>query len=250
MTTSRRKYEDSHGWITFEVNLTRAPHNLWFLLGEASSKCDHLANTPLQPSVAKELHTLYLAKGALATTAIEGNTLSESEVLAHLAGELILPKSKEYLAKEIDNIVAACRSLTDPLHLNHERALTVETICAFNRQVLHGLPLDEGVSSVEEGGTRVLDLLARLNQPPPTVVIKRSRSHRDDCRDIAAALRAGAFAVVDRPRDVRDLELMLEVLRRCMGRFYMGRWPVSGPAGGQNPGQGGQGRRYIPPNTV
>lgn len=121
------------------------------------------------------------------------------------------------------------------------------------------LPLDEACAAGEEGGTRVLDLLARLNQPPPTVVIKRSRSHRDDCRDIAAALRAGAFAVVDRPRDVRDLELMLEVLRRCMGRFYMGRWP--GARGQQNPGgpgspsgpdgPSGRGRGpYIPPNTV
>ncbi len=119
------------------------------------------------------------------------------------------------------------------------------------------LPLDEACNAGEEGGARVLDLLARLKEPPPTVVIKRSRSHRDDGRDIAAALRAGAFAVVDRPRDVRDLELMLEVLRRCMGRFYMGRWPGAprnpGPSG-QNPGgrgQGGAGRGpYIPPNTV
>jgi hypothetical protein len=88
-----------------------------------------------------------------------------------------------------------------------------------------GLPLDQADSAADEAGPRLLELLARLAEPPPTVVVKRSRSHRDDSREIAAALRAGAFAVVDRPSCARDLEVVLEVLRRCMGRFYKGRWP-------------------------
>jgi DNA-binding response OmpR family regulator len=89
------------------------------------------------------------------------------------------------------------------------------------------LPLDACASapSNEEGGPRLLELLQRLEQPPPTVVITRGRGHRDDSREVAAALRAGAFAVIDRPRQPGDLELMLEVLRRCLGRFYQGRWP-------------------------
>ena len=61
--------------------------------------------------------------------------------------------------------------------------------------------------------------------PPPTVVIKRARSHRDDCREINAALRCGAFAVIDRPHTQSDLERLLEVLRRCLTRYYQGRWP-------------------------
>jgi hypothetical protein len=89
-----------------------------------------------------------------------------------------------------------------------------------------GLPLDEcDKSDLHEGGSRLLDILSRLDQPPPTVVVKSSRSHRDNCREMAAALRAGAFAVIDRPRDSTDLELLLEVLRRCLRRYYEGRWP-------------------------
>ena len=87
-----------------------------------------------------------------------------------------------------------------------------------------GLPLDSNGAS-EEAGPKLLEILARLDQPPPTVVVKRSRGHRDDGREIAAALRAGAFAVIDRPHDMGGLEILLEVLRRCLRRHYQDRWP-------------------------
>lgn len=100
-----------------------------------------------------------------------------------------------------------------------------------------GIPLDarsctspEAVASAEEAGPRVLEILGRLPEPPPTVVVKRSRGHRDNAREIAAALRAGAFAVVDRPTDTSGVELMLEILRRCLCRHYQGRWPGSADA--------------------
>lgn len=94
-----------------------------------------------------------------------------------------------------------------------------------------GLPLDEtqrdgDVSEFTEGGSRLLELLARLPEPPPVVAVKRSRTHRDDSRELAAALRHGAFAVVDRPHDQGGVNLMLEVLRRCLERHYRGCWPT------------------------
>ncbi|MBI1191480.1 MAG: hypothetical protein GC200_12465 [Tepidisphaera sp.] len=96
-----------------------------------------------------------------------------------------------------------------------------------------GLPLDakadpaaaEAEPELAEGGPRILELLARLTEPPPVVAIKRSRTRRDDRRDMGEALRLGAFAVIDRPRDVNDLNLMLEVLRRVLERHYRGKWP-------------------------
>ncbi len=91
-----------------------------------------------------------------------------------------------------------------------------------------GLPLDVGDGQPEgsgDGGLRLLEMLKRLESSPPTVIVKRMRSHRDEAREITAALRAGAFAVVDRPSTPGDLEIMLDVLRRCLCRFYKGRWP-------------------------
>ncbi|HYE03417.1 MAG TPA: hypothetical protein VD963_09305 [Phycisphaerales bacterium] len=74
-----------------------------------------------------------------------------------------------------------------------------------------------------EAGPRVLELLRRLESPPPTVVIRQARGRRDDSRCLAAALRCDAFAVVDRA--AADLELMLELLRRVLRRHYHDRWP-------------------------
>ena len=139
-----RTYERTHPWITFLIDLQRAGPRLWLYLGEAASKCDHIAGVPLRPLTADSLHLLYLAKGALATTAIEGNTLTEKEVLQHLEGRLDLPPSKEYLAREIDNIVKACNIIGERLH-SADHALTPEHVCEFNRWVLENLPAEEDV---------------------------------------------------------------------------------------------------------
>ena len=77
----------------FTADLRRAHTSLWLMLGECQSKCEHIAKVPLRPATAEMLYRLYVAKGALATTAIEGNTLSEEEVLQHLeAGSSCLPR--------------------------------------------------------------------------------------------------------------------------------------------------------------
>ena len=91
-----REYEQSHPWLTFRLDLGRAQADLWLLLGEAVSKCEHLAGVPLKPAQHEHFNQLFLAKGVLATTAIEGNTLTEDEVLQHIRGTLKLPASKDH----------------------------------------------------------------------------------------------------------------------------------------------------------
>ncbi len=85
------------------------------------------------------------------------------------------------------------------------------------------LPMDTG--SAEDGGLRLLELLRRSESRPPTIVIRRARSAREASRESMRALLADAFAVVDRPSHHRDVELLLEVLRRVLARHYRGQWP-------------------------
>lgn len=134
-----RTFERTHPWISFSIDLRKASPQLWMLLGEAASKCEHIAGAPLRPSVAENLHRLYLAKGALATTAIEGNTLTEKEAIDRLEGKLKLPRSKEYLGQEIDNIAAAVTRINQLL-VEGQLNLTPDRLCEFNRWVLEKLP--------------------------------------------------------------------------------------------------------------
>jgi hypothetical protein len=112
-----------------------------------------------------------------------------------------------------------------PLNLPHDLTASAEAAAQAQVDPASDPSDDYSAPELEEGGSRLLELLHRLDQPPPTVVVKRARSQRGDHRDMAEALRLGAFAVVDRPRDAHDLNLMLDVLRRCLARFYEGRWP-------------------------
>ena len=141
-----RTYERTHSWITFQLDLRRATPELWIQLGEASSKFDHLAGAPLQPAVAKTLHEIFLAKGVGATTAIEGNTLTESQVLEYVKGTLRLPPSQAYLAQEVENILRECNRIVSELVGPGENPkLTPEMIQHFNREALRDLEVDEGV---------------------------------------------------------------------------------------------------------
>ena len=126
--TNRWTYQETHPWLTFCFNMADSNAVTWMGLGEVQSKCEHLAGVPLDPEVAKRMHVLYLAKGVMGTTAIEGNTLNEQEVEKRIRGELKLPPSKEYLGLEIDNVVNAANEISDRVLLRGDLALSLDDI--------------------------------------------------------------------------------------------------------------------------
>lgn len=142
---SQREYERTHPWIKFSFDTNRLDWNIWLLLGEAKSKCEHIKGAPLLPENMARLMRVYLAKGVLATTAIEGNTLTEDQVVKRINGELHLPPSQEYLGKEIDNIVNAVNKIGKEVLHNKAKTISIEEIKAFNRLVLKDLELEDGI---------------------------------------------------------------------------------------------------------
>jgi Fic family protein len=140
MGTPERVYRASHPWITFRVDLSRASAELWMLLGEARSKVEHLSLALLKPEIADEMLQVYLAKGAQATTAIEGNTLSEAEVADIVAGRAgRRPPSQEYLYREVENVLASFNRIKDHLLAGESSELSSDSIRRFDREVLDGL---------------------------------------------------------------------------------------------------------------
>lgn len=135
----QRRYKSTHSWITFNADLRSAGPELWMMLGECQSKCEHLARYPLRPDIAEEIHKMYMAKGVLATTAIEGNTLSEEEVRQILDGKLKLSPSREYLEQEVTNIINECNRILAQVEAANPPLLNTDRIMAINETVLKGL---------------------------------------------------------------------------------------------------------------
>jgi Fic family protein len=134
----------THPWLNFQLDLSAAPFQLWLALGEARSKIAHIASVPIQPDFRERMYHLFLAKGAQATTAIEGNTLSEEQVLDQMQGKLDLPPSQEYLGQEITNIVEALNMVSaHALGAKNVDQLTERRIKDYDRLVLRGLPLND-----------------------------------------------------------------------------------------------------------
>ncbi|WP_322516475.1 Fic family protein [Rhodopseudomonas palustris] len=143
---AKRTYLQTHPWITFDLRTKTFPPRTWMLLGEAASKAQHIAGVPLNPQTAQQFHRVTLAKGARATTAIEGNTLTEDQVEAQIEGRLKLPPSQQYLQQEVQNIVDACNWMLEDRSQNGHRKITPEFCCDLNARVLKGLALEDGVA--------------------------------------------------------------------------------------------------------
>ncbi|NLI97918.1 Fic family protein [bacterium] len=204
-----RTFEKTHPWLTFTLDLGRARHDLWLMLGEAQAKCEYLANLPLRPATAKRLHELYLAKGALATTAIEGNTLTEEDALKLVEGRLSLPPSKEYLSQEINNIIEACNIIgTELLTGTNRGLLSVKKINEFNDLVLKNLELPEQIVPGKIRNYSVGVELVRYRAAPP-----------DDCEYLLK--RLCDWLNQERSRAPKGHKLAFALIRAVLAHLYL-----------------------------
>jgi Fic family protein len=84
------------------------------LLGQCYAYINSMLNTPIRPDHHREMLLLSLNKGALATTAIEGNTLTEEDLALIQKGKNVAP-SKKYQQQEVENILSAFNIILDKL---------------------------------------------------------------------------------------------------------------------------------------
>ena len=129
-----------------------------------------------------------------------------------------------------DAMVVQLPSLLKPMGI---RSLTAnsgeEATNVIENNVIHialvdlSLPLRTGCPKGAPAGERILQLLRRLDSPPPTIVLRpRQANHRASARSLARSMQEGAFTVVDRPA---RLETLLDALQRVLRRYYRNEWP-------------------------
>lgn len=116
------------------------------MLGQCVAYTKAISNTPIMPQFYDELMKLALRKGAQATTAIEGNTLSDEEITKLQEGQK-LPPSKEYQEIEVKNILNAFNVLLmETVYDNKEQLISPELLLRFHRLV--GQNLGEHFSAI------------------------------------------------------------------------------------------------------
>lgn len=228
-----RRYEETHPWINFkatDINEVLPRH--WMLLGEARSKCEHLAGAPLKPDVAEKMYGVTLVKGALATTAIEGNTLTEDQVRGIFEGSYKAPPSRQYQEQEVRNVIDALQSLHDRVLEGDSVRITPELVCEFNEQVLKGTQYRDGVvpgvirtESVVVGGYRAAPaedcayLLERLTDWLNSPIFDSDDPEFEFALTLAKAVYAHLYIALIHPfgdgngRTARLLEFL--ILARC-----------------------------------
>ncbi len=203
---AHRPYTLSHPWLTFELDLRQAPPRIWSLLGECQSKCEHLAGVPLRPRLAMQLMQVFLAKGILASAAIEGNTLTEQEAIAHVEGSLVTPPSRAYLKQEIDNLLKLHNEVAAETISGSPRRFSAPLIKEYNRRVLEGLEVEEHVVPGEI--------------PPVDIGVGRYRgAPRADCEYLLERLANWLNADWSKPGVLEPLQAA--IIKAIMAHLYL-----------------------------
>ncbi len=104
-------------------------------MGQCDSMIDSLHDTPIEPSYRTDLLQVSLKKGAKATTAIEGNTLTDEEIDKIDKGTKLRP-SKEYQEIEVRNILEAQNKLLRKITIQNEcKIISLKLLKLFNQLV-------------------------------------------------------------------------------------------------------------------
>lgn len=105
------------------------------LLGQCEAYVKAINNTPILPHHYRKLMNVALMKGAQATTAIEGNTLSDEEIQKIMENQK-LPPSKEYQAIEVGNILTAFNELlSEIVNANVDHFISIALLQRFHKMV-------------------------------------------------------------------------------------------------------------------
>jgi len=120
--------------LTFEKNWELNPKCL-LCFGESYSLVKAITHTHILPKDYEDLRQLSLNKGALSTTAIEGNTLSDEHIQKMKEGKK-LPESIQYQGIEVKNILDAFNIiLNDTVNKNDEQLITQALLLRYHELV-------------------------------------------------------------------------------------------------------------------
>lgn len=104
-------------------------------LGQCDAIVQAIASAPLLPEYHRRLLLVSLTRGAQATTAIEGNTLSDEEIERMVEGKPLLP-SKQYQEQGVRNILSAFNTLLHEVAVEgRAERISADLLRRFHRMI-------------------------------------------------------------------------------------------------------------------
>lgn len=135
MTECRNYLEANFPHITFRRDWSLSTQTI-YQLGECHALVETLRYLPLSNELRQKLLRVSLIKGAMATTAIEGNTLTEEEALAIINNKSKIPPSRKYQETEIKNVIDALNAIFEDVgRRNIVAPVSRKLLCTFNRLI-------------------------------------------------------------------------------------------------------------------
>lgn len=128
------KVLETHPHIRFQKiwDLTRKG---FLLLGQCEAYVKAISDAPILPEDHQRLLYVSLIKGAMATTAIEGNTLSEEEV-EKILQDKHLPPSRKYQEIEVKNVIDALNHyLVEVVEEDKTSIINIDLLLEFHRKI-------------------------------------------------------------------------------------------------------------------
>ena len=145
----------------------------WRYLGRIEGMIEAISRVPVPPHHRHNLLQVSLNKGAQATTAIEGNTLTMEEIEQIAAGES-LPPSKQYQEIEVRNVLDTMNQLLKEVLEGREGVVTPDLIRQFHKYIGSGLGehLDAIPGRFREDSRRVASYLCPYHEDVPELIDK------------------------------------------------------------------------------
>jgi len=202
-----RAYETSHPWLTFSIDLSRAPARLWTMLGECGALSGMISSAPLPPEERVMIDRDCLVSAVKAVLPGNVSGLTDDEIRGVLAHDYDPSPSRKYLFQEVENLIAAVGRIDDKAGIPLGTDIGIDTLREYNELVLDRLVLSEGI---EPGGYRInADSSQDDTEPAPA----------EDCDYLLASLcdwlNSGSFSAHS------SMTIYFGILKAVLARFYL-----------------------------
>ena len=199
----------SHEFIRFPPYEIKLRPSLLMLLGEIQAELNQIAKIPISPQEQHRLKILYFARAVHSTTAIEGNTLSEDEVLRIIEDVDSSSHSKNYEEQEVRNVVDALNAIVQDVLDGDSAPYSLTLLNSFHRQLVSstGSP---SCSEAEIGELRRQSVTVGRYLGPPA----------NECRVLVAKLCKWLNEGASIPEGLERYDLSWQIVRAIIAHIY------------------------------